>query len=140
MATSSGDLVSSFKAASQTISYLVQTLQRMGPGAWGNVGSSTNTTVSPNAYAYTLGTASISTLTSNQARIGVLFHNPSSTAIVSVCPSLSATGGSLAAVLGGAGSYTILPQSELRLMGIRSTCSWNGIANTTAPLTVWEFV
>jgi hypothetical protein len=139
---SGNDLASIQKGGIQNLSQLVQTFQRAGPGAFFQTSTNAATTVSPNAYAYTLGTTSISTIGSNQARVGLLFHNPNGTALVAVCPNMNAaTATALAAVVNGAGSYTILPYAELRIIGARASCAWNGIANaTTSPLTVWEFV
>jgi hypothetical protein len=137
------DLVSTQKTGVQSLSFLTQVMQRLGPGSF-NTPSGGTATISPNAYAYSLGTASSAIIGSNQGRVGLIFHNPNATGLVAVCPTLNSVNNpatALSAVVNGAGSYTILPYAELRIIGARTTCSWNAVANfTAAPLTIWEFV
>jgi hypothetical protein len=78
----------------------------------------------------------------NGGRTGLIFHNPSATISIAVCPVTNATTQeALAAVVAGAGSYTILPQAELRLSDLGLVnCAWNGIGGSSStPLTIWEF-
>jgi hypothetical protein len=99
---------------------------------------------SPNAWGYTLGTTSGQVLPSGvgQSRTGLIFHNPSATATIAVCPlTNSVTGEEQDAVINGAGSYTILPLAELRLVGLGYiNCAWSAVADTpSSPITILEF-
>jgi hypothetical protein len=139
---SEGDLINTVKGMAQSLSYLVQTYQRQGPGAFGNVGSNINTTVSPNTYGLTIGTTSMAgVVPANPARVGLIFQNCNQTAVVAVCTPLNAANATTqTAAVYGAGSITILPLTDFRILGLRATTSWNAVASTTAALTVLEFV
>lgn len=85
----------------------------------------------------TLGTASSAIIGANQNRRGIIFQNPGSV-IAGVCPA------NLAAVI-GAGSWTVLPGQERRILAkgrTRVNCGWNGIAATGAnnKLTILELL
>lgn len=85
----------------------------------------------------TLGTSSVQVIGAQTNRQGILFHNPNSSASVAVCPALDTAGNTVAAIINGGGSYTILPLSQLQITG-NCGCAWNGIASaSSSSLTIW---
>jgi hypothetical protein len=102
------------------------------------------TTSLPLAYALTVSTTSIQVLPPNPSRRGIAFFNPGPNSIA-VCPSLSNTLGATTAVVGGAGSITILPANMLVMPPVGwpdavATVGWNAIAGgANSPFTAFEF-
>lgn len=103
------------------------------------------TLLTPWGYAIMLGNTSAQILPSNPSRKGLIFSNPSNVN-VAVCPALTSNNQPLAAVVSGAGSFTLFQGAILVLpqagwpdnIGIGS--AFNGIATApNTPFTIWEF-
>jgi hypothetical protein len=102
----------------------------------------------PIPYAITVGTVSTQILPAGGAISRQLFfYNPSASASVAICPTPDNNGNALAAVLNGAGSFTLGPGQYI-YVGMKtnvasalnaSSSAWNAIASaSSSPLTVWE--
>jgi hypothetical protein len=98
------------------------------------------TQILPRGYAPTVGVTSAQIMPQNPSRSGIIFYNASTTVSVAVCPAFDNNSAPLPAVLNGAGSYTLLPQSQLRIDNLNCSNAWNAIAGAPAtPFTAWEF-
>ena len=85
--------------------------------------------------AVTVTNASAQCIASSQIRGGIIFHNPSATASIAICPTSFG-----AAALNTAGSITIGPLGTITLDTLRSLDAFNAISSVaSSPLTIWEF-
>jgi len=93
----------------------------------------------PVAYALTLTGTSAQVLKFNAVRQRVIFHNPSSSANVGLCPLVDQNGNALAARVNGAGSILMLPLTTFDLDSSPSS-GWNAITDTPGSgFTILEF-
>jgi hypothetical protein len=120
------------------------------------------TTVSPNGWAVTVGTANQLAIGPNSSRSGLIFFNNSSSATIAVCPSSQniiaqgtapAAAGATTSVPGsftgpvqgvaaisGAGSINLTPGQAQIIDNLNCTAAWNAIASANgAALTILEF-
>jgi len=99
----------------------------------------------PYAWPQTVSTASVQVLPSNTARKQVMFHNPSASATVAVCPAISRKdGANIPCIVGGAGSITLGPLGTAFLTGVGGNpavpSAWNAIASAPgSPLSILEW-
>lgn len=106
-----------------------------------------NTPLMPFVYPVTVGTTPIQVLPQNNARKRVLFHNPSSTATVAVCPLFRRdTSAAVVCAVGGPGSITLLPGASFQFDGVQPTgnpvipTGWSAVASAaSSPLSVFEY-
>jgi hypothetical protein len=95
----------------------------------------------PTPYALTVGTTSQQILAAGRTISRILFfYNPSQSATVAICPTPDGNGNPLAAVINGAGSYTLAPGGFLNVETSTSgpASGWNAIASApNSPLTIW---
>jgi hypothetical protein len=101
----------------------------------------------PTGYGTTVGLTSGPALPANASRGGLIFHNPSNSVTVAICPAvvnlatLGVYGGNAAgvAVINGAGSVTLQPGDKFIIDNIQCTGAFNAIAGAAGGLlTVWE--
>lgn len=99
----------------------------------------------PFDFPATVGTSSAMVIGQNLARRRIEFYNPSATATVAVCPTISRTATpAIICTVNGAGSITLLPYGSVRIDGTAGNASvpgsWNAIASgASSPLTVMEY-
>jgi len=99
----------------------------------------------PYAWPQTVGTTSLQVLPSNSARKQIVFHNPSTTATVWICPTVSRKDGTpIVCAANGAGALTLVPGQTWVIGGYGSNAivptPWNAIASAPgSPFTILEF-
>lgn len=105
------------------------------------------TALLPIGWGTTVGLVSGPVLPSNPERRGIIFHNPSATVSVAICPALLNSGvlgvytGIVVgvAVINGAGSITLQPGDKFIIDNLACSIGWNGIASGTGGvLTILE--
>lgn len=96
-----------------------------------------STVLGPVGYGTTVGTVSGPVLPANPTRAGLIFHNPSTSVAVAICPAVVNQGtlgvysGNAVGVaaINGAGSITMQPGDKFIIDNMQCTSAWNGIAN-----------
>lgn len=93
----------------------------------------TMATAQPVGTAVTVGSASAQAIGQNLSRRGLMFYNASSAYAVWIAPSTAA------AVINGAGSFSLSNNQFFIFDSLRATTSWNAISSGSVPLTVFEW-
>jgi len=98
--------------------------------------SSNSTNASPMGFGTTVGVTSGPVFPGVASNGGVIFHNPSGSVAVAICPAQLNMGvlgvysgfASGVAVINGAGCITLAPGDKFILDNMLCTSAWNGIA------------
>jgi hypothetical protein len=103
-----------------------------------------NSPSAPFVYPRTVNTSAAEVLPFNPQRRRVMFHNPSGTAIIYLCPAYSRVTGTALTCTVGAGALALLPYAYLQLDVISGgggmPTAWNALSsNAGSPLTILEW-
>jgi hypothetical protein len=96
-----------------------------------------STQANPNGFGTTVGLTSGPAIPANPTRVGMIFHNPSSSVAVAICPAIVNqgtlgvyTGNAVGvAAINGAGSITMQPGDKFIVDNLSCTSAWNAIAS-----------
>jgi hypothetical protein len=96
----------------------------------------TNTLIQPLVYSQALTASSVTVLSANPSRSGLLFHNPNSVSSIWVAPQ------GTTAAQNGAGSFQVFPGGDRVFSGdLAATCGWNAAmdAGATGNISILEW-